>query len=74
MSDWIKLATYSNRAEAELVRSILDENGINCAVRSDDLAGLAPGSRVDLWIGSLDLENSEKILEAFSKAGSSDTK
>ena len=42
MSDLICIKNYNNRTEAELVKSLLESNGIEAIVSADDCGGMRP--------------------------------
>ncbi|MBU1102232.1 DUF2007 domain-containing protein [Patescibacteria group bacterium] len=43
MKELICIKTYPNRADAELARTLLEENGIKAMVSGDDAGGAYPG-------------------------------
>lgn len=68
----ITLQTFSSRIEAELVKGMLESNGVRCVVSADDQGGLRPSmafaSGVDLKVNSEDLEQAQKILSEYVKS------
>ena len=69
--DIVRLATAGNRAEADVWRQALEEEGIACKVVGDFLqAGFidAPGVRPEVWVHRNDLERASALLEAHGGA------
>ena len=65
MPDLITIKTYSNRAEAEIDKGLLEDNNIKAVVSSDDCGGLYPqlsSGGVKLIIQEKDKERVNKIL------------
>jgi len=71
----VRLATAGNRAEADVWRQALEEEGIQCKVVGDYLeAGFidAPGVRPEIWVHRDDLERAAALLEAHRTAAAQD--
>jgi len=66
-ASWVRLATYPNRVEAEIVRTLLENHGIAAKISADDTAGLYPqlafSSGVHLYVQLKDLKDAEEILK-----------
>jgi len=60
--DFMPVKTYFSRHEAELARSVLEANGIEATIASDDAGGLQPG--LSFTRGVQVLVNGDDILEA----------
>ena len=74
--DIVRLATAGNRAEADVWRQALEEEGIACKVVGDYLeAGFldAPGVRPEVWVHRNDLERAAAVLEAHRAAAETET-
>jgi len=73
--DIVRLAAAGNRAEAEVWRQALEEEGVSCKVVGDFLqAGFidAPGIRPEIWVHRNDLGRATEVLEAH-RAGTAET-
>jgi hypothetical protein len=42
MSEWVQLQVFASRAEAELVRGMLEAHGVPATVSADDQGGMRP--------------------------------
>jgi hypothetical protein len=66
------LRTLPTREEAELLRGVLETNGISAYVSSDDARGLNPPLElvrgVKLLVAEADREEAEEILRALESA------
>jgi hypothetical protein len=72
----VRLATAGNRAEGEIWRQALKEEGISCKVVGDYLeAGFidAPGLRPEIWVHRADLARATAVLEAHRAATETET-
>jgi hypothetical protein len=69
MSDFATLSTHANVIEAEMVRSILADAGIEAFVLNPNAHGLYPGvlGEVKLQVKEEDLEEARQLLEEFSE-------
>ena len=67
MSDWKTIKTFSNRPEAEIVKGILEANGIAAIVRGDDSGGMRPSlsfaSGVDLQVQEKDIKKAQGLIQ-----------
>jgi hypothetical protein len=58
---------FTDRAEAEIARGLLEAEGIDAAIASDDLGSEGPGitfgKAIDLVVAAADLERAQKLLE-----------
>jgi hypothetical protein len=57
--------TYINHFEADVAKTALEANGIECFVRSDDCGGMRPHfwlGGVELLLKAEDVESAEEIL------------
>ena len=69
MSDLVTLSTHANVIEAEMVRSVLADAGIEAFIQNPNAHGLYPGvlGEVKLQISEEDLEEARQLLEDFSE-------
>ena len=67
MDDFIYIKTFNNRTEAEMARQLLESNGIQARISSDDVGGMEPHLR--LHSGGVKLlvrkSNSKKALSLW---------
>lgn len=42
MAEWISIMTLSTRAEAEILKGLLESSGIPCLIQADDAGGMQP--------------------------------
>ena len=63
---FVVLRHFSNRAEAEIVRGLLEANQIFCKIKSNDVAGLRPEMNmlwpVEVLVDEADLLRAKKLL------------
>ena len=63
----VVVATYLSAAEADVARSVLDSEGIECIVRTDDCGGQYPAlRRVDLLVRAGDVPRAGDVLGALA--------
>jgi hypothetical protein len=66
MTDPIILWEYSNRIEADMAKALLEANGIESIVSSDDCGGMAGGQTfvrgVKIIVSRTEIEEAKKIL------------
>ncbi len=64
--DWVVLATFSYRHEAEVVRGLLESHELEARIHSDDLGGLRPAlsltQGVQLLVRVRDLYSARQLL------------
>jgi len=69
MENFICIKVFNNKAEAEMVQQLLENNGIPTRISSDDVGGMEPHLR--LHAGGVKLfvskKNSQKALSLFKK-------
>ena len=74
--NFVVFKTYLNRPEAELAHSVLDANGIEAFISSDDAGGVRPelaffrGVRVSVHQG--DLQKAEELFQELPDAPQSE--
>ena len=70
MNDLIVLSSHANVIEAEMVRSVLSDAGIEAFILNPNAHGLYPGvlGDVKLQVREEDLEEAEKLLEEISES------
>jgi hypothetical protein len=65
---FLKLTSYSDRIESELVSSFLEGNGIFVLIKSDDAGGInnsmTASNGVHLYVSSTQFEEAKALLEA----------
>jgi hypothetical protein len=61
--------TFINEFEAERAKGILEEEGIECCVSSDDVGGMGPPQQlvqgIKLLVLEEDLKKAQKVLDAY---------
>ena len=69
MSDLVNFSTHANVIEAEMVRSVLADAGIEAFILNPNAHGLYPGvlGDVNLQIREEDLEEAEKLLAELTQ-------
>jgi len=72
MSDLINIRSFYHKHEAELVKEILSEQGIESIIKADDCGGMRPHltlgtAGIQLLINKEDFEKAEKILKTIEK-------
>lgn len=74
MADWVIVAVYPNRAVAEMMREMLENEGIPAVISVDDAGGLRPELAytlgVKLRVAPSEAERARAILEPESSAES----
>ena len=72
MSEWQTLETVSSRAEAEMLKSFLEDQGIQAVISGDDAGGMRPELAMTLGIKVLihgdNLESAKKLLKELEEA------
>ncbi len=64
------VGTYLAAVDADLARSVLESDGIECVVRSDDCGGQYPAMfRVDLLVRAEDVSRAREVLGATAEPG-----
>jgi hypothetical protein len=67
--DFINFKTYSARYEAELAQSVLETNGIETLISSDDAGGVGPALAftrgVQLLVKEEDIQKAEELLKTL---------
>jgi len=71
MSDSIRIRSCASREEADLLKGLLEANGIHAMVSADDYIGLPLliSGGVDLLVLNKDAERAQEILEVSSENG-----
>jgi Putative prokaryotic signal transducing protein len=70
-SELIAVSTFRSTADAQIAKGVLDEEGIESMIRSDNAGGMYPAlAGVDLLVRSEDLE---KATEALNRRDSQST-
>ena len=72
MKNLVSLKTFNNDAEAELVKNILEDNGIDALVKADDCAGMVPflqfgSGGVHLLVFEEDVEKAQEMLKKIEE-------
>lgn len=73
-SDWVIVARYSSRTEAELFSAILEREGIPVVTRGSDVGIFGPGFSgatalgVQLLVHSQDVDRAQELLGAEDDA------
>ena len=65
MSGFIVFRTFLNHFDADIAKSALEADGIECFIRSDDCGGMRPHfwlEGVELLLHQEDVEHAEEIL------------
>ena len=75
MSDTVRVKSCASRQEADLLKSLLEANGIHAMISEDNYVGvsLPTSNGVDLLVLNEDAELSRQILEALGRASDSET-
>lgn len=70
-SDYIRIKTYSNHLDAEIVKGQLMDRGIQSMIRTDDCGGMMPNLQitegVHLLVKRTDEEAAVNVLSAFNR-------
>ncbi len=70
----VVVKTFVNEFEAERAKGMLEEEGIECSVSSDDVGGMGPPQQliqgIKLLVLEEDLEKAKAILEAYDSFSS----
>jgi len=62
-SDLVAISTFRSTVDAQIAQGILDEEGIESMIRSDDVGGMYPGiAGADLLVRAKDAERAQKAL------------
>jgi len=65
----VAIRTFVNEFEAERTKGILEEEGIECCVSSDDIGGMGPPQQIiegiKLLVLEEDVERAKEILDAY---------
>jgi hypothetical protein len=62
-SELIAVATFRSTADAQIAKGILDEEGIESMIRSDNAGGMYPAiAEADLLVRTADLDKATKAL------------
>ena len=71
MSDSISIKSCASQEEAELLKSILESNGINAMISGDDYAGLPlmTSGGVELLVLEKDVDRARKVIDEASASG-----
>ena len=62
------LATYSTRTEAEMVRGLIEANGIKCFLRITNVGGALAGgfgmnnAPMEIWVSAKNLEAARDLI------------
>lgn len=65
MSDLVCIKNFNTRIDAELIKGLLETNGINSFISSDDMGGVGPhiaASGVKLMVAPEDAEKAKEML------------
>jgi len=69
MEKLIILKEFLQRHEAEMAKGLLEENGIDCVLETDDCGGLRAGmtfgSAIKLKVSSSDLEKAKDVVKVL---------
>jgi Putative prokaryotic signal transducing protein len=62
-SELIAVSTFRSAADAQIAKGILDEEGVESMIRSDDAGGMYPGmAGADLLVRAADLDRAKEAL------------
>lgn len=65
----VTVKTFINEFEAERAKGILEEEGIECYVSSDDVGGMGPPQQliqgIKLLVLEEDLKKAKEVLDAY---------
>jgi Putative prokaryotic signal transducing protein len=62
-SELITVSTFRSAADAQIAKGILDEEGVESMIRSDDAGGMYPGmAGADLLVRAADLDRAKEAL------------
>jgi hypothetical protein len=68
MTDWVTIEIYPNRALAEMMRELLEKQGIEAVTSTDDAGGQNPGlaftGGVGLQVHAQDADRARELLPA----------
>ena len=62
-----EIATYSSKAEAEVVHSKLESYGIESIIEADDILGLPPSGGVRILVDEKDYDKACELLKIKKK-------
>lgn len=66
----VVLKVFTNEFEAELAKSILEEEGIKAYISSDDVGGMQPPQQmsegIKLIVMETDYDKAKEVLDAYS--------
>ena len=74
MSDTVRIKSCASRQEADLLKSLLEANGVRATISEDNYVGvsLPTSNGVDLLVLNEDAERSRQILEELGGHSSDD--
>jgi len=76
MSNWIAIETFANHAAADMVRELLEQNGIDAVTSSDDAGGTNPELAytigVTLQVHAEDEAEARRLLAEYNAEETSD--
>lgn len=76
MGEKAKVGVYFYRHEAELARSVLEAEGIICAITCDDAGGYSVSIQftngVHLWVAEEDLSRAKALLDGIDNGEATD--
>jgi len=74
MSDTVRIKSCASRQEADLLKSLLEANGVHASISEDNYVGvsLPTSNGVDLLVLNEDAELSRQILEELGGKSSGD--
>jgi hypothetical protein len=62
-SELITVSTFRSTADAQIAKGILDEEGIESMIRSDNAGGMYPGmAGAELLVRAVDLDKADQAL------------
>jgi len=69
MAQLVILKEFLQRHDAEMIKSLLEENGVKSILQADDCGGIRPGlafgSAIKLKVDINDLEEAKTIIKTF---------
>jgi len=70
MAELIKLKVFAYRHEAEMIKGLLEKEGIKCVIMADDVGGYRPDvalarGGVGLFVGKDDILKAKEALQIF---------
>lgn len=65
MADLICIKRFADRHDADVAKSVLDANGVESFIQSDDAGGMYPfmTEQIQLLIKKTDIQTAKKVLE-----------